>query len=456
MRDMRRAGFALSVVIAVLLPPLSGTAGAESVDSALSDQTAAVIAKVSPAVVRIIAVRPPKPEEEKSPGAVASAASSDNSLASIGSGFIIDSTGFIATNKHVITDAIAIFVATADGVRYPAKLVGMTDKADMALLHVDAGHRLPSVPFGDSDKMRVGDSVIAIGSPFGFDNSVTRGILSAVNRDIMESPFDDYLQTDAAINHGNSGGPLFNMAGEVIGMNSVIFAPGTGSVGLGFALPSNDLHFVFDRLMRTGEIRAGMLPIHTQQVTWMLQQALDAPVLTGALVSSVQDKDHKMLEGKIKPGDVILSFNGQKVWDPRDLARKAAQADIGSAAALELDRGGDRQTVQVKIHAWPEAKLPASGSAQQKLGLELASTEDENGQPRVTVAGVDSNGSAADSGIQKGDIVLEVQRTPVSEPDQALRIFRVQSFNKRAFAAVLVERDKKRSWIPMAVPPDSD
>ena len=174
-------------------------------------------------------------------------------MTALGSGFVIDPAGFIATNKHVIDRATSIFVMTAEGVRYQAKVVGMPDKADMALLHVDAGQPLPAVPFGDSDKMRVGDTVIAIGSPFGFDNSVTAGIVSAVNRDIMESPFDDYFQTDAAINHGNSGGPLFNLAGEVIGMNSVIFAPGTGSVGLGFAVPSNDLHFVFDRLMKTGQ-----------------------------------------------------------------------------------------------------------------------------------------------------------------------------------------------------------
>jgi len=419
------------------------------------DPIAAVVAKVSSAVVRVTVVRPPKPPEDAKPDPKTTAASTSGQMTrALGSGFVIDPAGFIATNKHVVDNATAIFVVTAQGVRYPATIVGMPDKADMALLRIDAGHPLPSVVFGDSDKMRVGDTVIAIGSPFGFDNTVTAGVISAVNRNIMESPFDDYFQTDAAINHGNSGGPLFNLAGEVVGMNSVIFAPGTGSVGVGFALPSNDLHFVFDRLMKTGEIKAGMLPIHTQQVSWMLQQALGAPNLEGAVVSSVQDADDAMLHGNVKPGDVILSFNGQHISDPRDLARKAARTPVGSEATLEIDRGGQRSIEHVTIQGWPEAKLPVIRDTAPTLGLDLVATPRENGAQRVIVESVDQNGSAADSGIQKGDIILEVQRNPVSAVDQALRIFKVESFAKHAYAAVLVERGKNRVWIPMALPPE--
>jgi serine protease Do len=417
------------------------------------DSIAAVIAKVSPAVVRIVTVRLTKPGEEKSGPKVASASATDETSTATGSGFIIDPAGFIATNKHVVEDAASLFVVTSDGVRYKASIVGMPGKADMALIRIYAGHNLPSVPFGDSDKVRVGDTAIAIGSPFGFDNSVTAGIISAVNRDIMESPFDDYLQTDAAINHGNSGGPLFNTAGEVIGMNSVIFSPSTGSSGLGFAIPSNDLGFVFGRLMKSGVVKAGMLPIHTQQVNWMLKLAMDAPDLQGALVSSVHDSNDKMMHGMIKPGDIIVSFNGQKVWDPRDLARKAAQAPIGSDAALEICREGVHQTEHVTIQEWPEAKpVVLSADGQRNLGLELASVPGDNGAPVVTVASVDPMGTAADSGIQKGDIIVEVQQTPVSDPAQALRLFWVQSSLKHRFAAVLVERDKKLSWMPLAIP----
>jgi serine protease Do len=417
---------------------------------------AMVVAKVSPAVVRIVAVKPPKPEDAKPDAQVAGgapgsqASTSDQTSTSIGSGFIIDPSGFIATNKHVVEDGSSVFVMTSDGVRYQASVVGMPGKADMALLRIYAGHPLPSVTFGDSDKLRVGDTVIAIGSPFGFDNSATAGIVSAVNRDIMESPFDDYIQTDAAINHGNSGGPLFNLEGEVVGMNSVIFSPSTGSSGLGFALPSNEMRFVFGRLREFGQVRAGMLPLHTQQVTWMLKQALDTPDLQGALVTSVHDDGDKMLQGKIKPGDVVMSFNGEKVWDPRDLARKAAEAAIGSDVTLEICRGAVHQTVHVTMQAWPEAKPVAiRDDGQRNLGLELVAAD---GDKRVTVTSVDPIGTAADSGIQKGDILVEIQQTPVSDPEQALHLFSTQAAERHHFAAVLVERDKKLSWMPIAIP----
>jgi serine protease Do len=420
------------------------------------EQISEVVAKVSASVVRVITVRPPKPEDAKPDSQVAGtspASSTDVTSTAIGSGFIIDPAGYIATNKHVVEDGASVFVMTADGVRYQASVVGMPGKADMALLRIYAGHELPAVPFGDSDKLRVGDTVIAIGSPFGFDNSVTAGIVSAVNRDIMESPFDDYIQTDAAINHGNSGGPLFNLKGEVVGMNSVIFSPSTGSSGLGFALPSNEMEFVFGRLMKSGEIHAGMLPIHTQQVTWMLKQALDAPSLQGALVSSVHDDRDKMLEGKVKPGDVILAFNGQPVLDPRDLARKAAESPIGTDVALEICRGTIRQTVHVTVQEWPEAKpIVLRDDGQRKLGLGLVAADGEAGKQRVTVASVDPVGTAADSGIQKGDVIVEIQQTPVSDPDQALRLFSAQGTERHHFAAVLVERDKKLSWMPLAIP----
>jgi serine protease Do len=217
-----------------------------------------MVARVSPAVVRVITVRPPTHEEDKPGAKVVNHSPAGRTSTATGSGYIIDPAGYIGTNKHVIDGAISVFVVTADGIHYPATIVGMPVNADMALLRIDAGYKpLPFVRFGDSDEVRVGNRVFAIGSPFGFDNTVTSGIVSALNRDIMESPFDDYLQTDAAINHGNSGGPLFNMAGEVVGMTSVIFSPDPGSSGVGFALPSNSLRFVFDRLMKTGKIDAG-------------------------------------------------------------------------------------------------------------------------------------------------------------------------------------------------------
>jgi serine protease Do len=415
---------------------------------------AAMVARVSPAVVRVITVRPPTHEEDKPGAKVSDNSSADRTSTASGSGYIIDPSGYIGTNKHVVDGAISVFVVTAEGIRYPAKIVGMASAADIALLRIDAGHKpLPYVRFGDSDEVRVGNRVFVIGSPFGFDDTVTSGIISALNRDIMESPFDDYLQTDAAINHGNSGGPLLNMAGEVIGMTSVIFSPDPGSSGVGFAVPSSSLQFVFDRLIKTGKLNAGMLPIHTQQVTWVLQQALGAPDLQGALVTSVRDHGGTMLQGKIKAGDLIRTFNGETVLDPRDLARKAARAPIGSDVVLELYRGGVSETVHVTIQAWPEAKPPVlDNDGPRALGLELASSRDENDEPGVTVVSVDPNGTAAASGIQKGDIIVEVQQTPVSDPGQALHVFQAQSLLKRRFVAVLVRQDKKFFWMSLAIP----
>jgi serine protease Do len=418
------------------------------------DPVAAMVARVSPAVVRVTTVRPQVQDTDSQGAKVVTAAKTVGTYTAFGSGYIIDPSGYIGTNKHVVNGGIAVFVATADGVRHPAKVVGVTEDADMALLKIDVGHQqLPYVRFGDIDKVRVADKVVAIGSPFGFDNTVTAGIISALNRDIMESPFDDYLQTDAAINHGNSGGPLFNMAGEVIGMTSVIFSPDPASAGIGFAIPSSSLQFVFERLMKTGKIDGGMLPIHTQQVTWMLQQALGAPDLLGAVVTSVQDQYGTMLQGKIRPGDVVRMFNGETVLDPRDLARKAVKTPIGSDAALEICRGGGIETVHVTMQALPEAKpIVLDDGGPRTLGLELVSGQRDNGDRVVKVASVDPGGTAADSGIQKGDFIVEVQETPVSEPDQALRVFWAQSSLKHQFTAVLVEHQKKLAWMSLAIP----
>ncbi len=460
-RSTRRALAVILLSGSVSCAPWAAHAGAEP-DRA-PGSIAAVAAKASPAVVRIITMRPPnneapkaaaaKPEGAKSGDKPATGAPTDQATSGVASGFIIDPSGYVATNKHVIEGATSVYVVTADGVRYPATVTGTPGKTDIALLRIEPKDRLASIPFGDSDKMRVGDIVIAIGSPFGFDTSVTSGIISGVNRDIMESPFDEYLQTDAAINHGNSGGPLLNLCGEVIGMNSVIFAPTTGSAGVGFAVPSNVLQFVFDRLMKAGEVRAGMLPLRTQPVNWMLEQALNIPDLHGALITSVQIEPDKMPRGELKPGDVIRRIDGQTVLDPRDLARKVARAPIGGDAALEIYRGGAIQTIHIPIEAWPEAQpIVLHNDRQRSIGLELASDHAENGKPIVMVASVDPTGTAFDSGIKPRDIILEVQQTPVSEPDQALRIFSAESSMRHHFAAVLVQRDKKLSWVPIAIP----
>lgn len=418
------------------------------------DAIADVVARVQPSVVRIVVVHPPATAAEPDVAALTSQqsdAASGPPVSKIGSGFVIDSAGLVATNRHVVENAVSIFVSTAEGARYRAKIVGIATKTDVALLRIDPSANIPALPFGDSDRLRAGDTVIAIGSPFGFDNTVTAGIVSSINRDIMESPFDDYIQTDAAINHGNSGGPLFNLAGQVVGMNSVLFAPGEGSAGVGFAIPSNDLRFVLDRLMAYGDVRGGMLPIRTQQVTGLMANALGVPSVGGALIASLSP-DADPMDGKIQPGDVITRFNDEAVADPRDLARKAAMVAVGSKAVLALYRAGKVMTVEVPILPLEGAMQPAPSNGYHPKSLGLQFVNATRDQPGVMLSGIDPSGSAADSGLLKGDVILRVQQQAVSTPDEALRALQSRVDAKCGYAAVLVERDSKQTWLPIALP----
>lgn len=455
-------------------------------DASSQASIADIVARVSPSVVRIIVVHPPaRPEpastvvaKAKGPGGTASSGTGPSGTASsgtapsgtgpngtaksaptdmadltpdvhVGSGFAV-APGLIATNRHVIEGAVLVYVSTLDGARYPADIVGTAIKADIALIRIDKNAGLKPLAFGDSDKVRQGDVVIAIGSPFGFDNSVTAGVVSSVNRDIMESPFDDYIQSDAAINHGNSGGPLFNMAGEVVGMNSVLFAPTQGFSGLGFAIPSNDLRFVLDRLEKYGETRGGMLPIRTQQVTGLMAEALGLPQAGGALVASVSDEANQM-KGQIQAGDVISGIGGKPVSDPRDLARKAAVLPVDSRVMLTLWRGGTEMSVEVPV-------FPIEGSrdarkamaAPRLLGLHFAPSTPT--APGARLAAIDPTGTAADAGLMKGDVVLQVQQTQVASGDQVMRAIQQRIEAKRRFTALLVLRDGKPTWFPIALP----
>jgi serine protease Do len=440
------ACFGVASAVACVGMPLPAIAGVAQAPDAVAD----VVSRVQPSVVRIVVVHPPaKPQASNT--SVAQAAES-STVTKIGSGFVIGS-GLVATNRHVVEDSVSIFVGTATGARYRAEIVGLASRADIALLKIDPDVRLPALTFGDSDKLRAGDTVIAIGSPFGFDNTVTAGIVSSVNRDIMESPFDDYIQTDAAINHGNSGGPLFNMAGEVVGMNSVLFAPGAGSVGVGFAIPANDLKFVFDRLRKYGDVRAGMLPIRTQQLTAMVADALGVPPGSGALIASLDPAADRM-DGAIQLGDVITRFNNEPVADPRDLARKAAQIQVGGKAVLDLYRNGKIMSVEVPILPLEGSMPPALANDYhpKSLGLQFDQVAAGGQQAGVLLADINPSGSAADSGLRKGDVILRVQQQAVATPDQVLNALQSRIAAKQAYAALLVKRDDKQTWMPIALP----
>jgi serine protease Do len=346
----------------------------------------------------------------------------------LGSGFIIDPSGYIVTNNHVIDHATEITVTVEDGTQYTATLVGHDAKTDLALLKIDAGHDLPYVSFGDSDTAEVGDWVVAVGNPFGLGGSVTSGIVSARGRNLQSGPFDDFLQIDAAINRGNSGGPTFNLEGQVIGINTAIFSPSGGSVGIGFAIPSNLAKDVIQQLRDTGMVARGWIGVQIQGVTPDMAEALGIQSTDGgAIVAGVMDGGPAAAAG-LQQGDVILSFNGEKIEHLQSLPRVVAATKAGDTVPVEVLRGGEHETVQVTVGPMPDEEQVASAdpgkpamqsendSVEQELGLAVAPlspevrkqfgiVEDVTG---VLVTGVREDSPARDTGVGPGDIIVRI------------------------------------------------
>ena len=344
-------------------------------------------------------------------------------VTSLGSGFIIDPSGVVVTNNHVIADADEINVILNDGTKLPATLVGKDSKADLALLRVKTDHPLKAVKFGDSDKLRLGEWVIAIGNPFSLGGTVTAGIVSARNRDINSGPYDNYIQTDAAINRGNSGGPLFNLDGEVIGINTAIISPSGGSIGIGFAVPSDTAVPVLDQLRQYGETRRGWLGVRIQQVTDDIADSLSIKPPRGALVAGIDDKGPAKPAG-IEPGDVVVKFDGHDIKEMHDLPRIVADTAVGKTVDVVVIRKGKEETHKVTIgrledgekvalaDAGKNAAPPQKSVVQKTLGLELSSLSDDvrskfkigDSVKGVVVTGVDSvdrdvrSGQAAHAG----------------------------------------------------------
>src|ERR1700761_2141906 len=301
---------------------------------------------------------------------------------SLGSGFIIDPSGIVVTNNHVIADADEINVIMNDGTKIKADIVGVDKKTDLAVLKFKPPRQLTAVKFGDSDKLRLGEWVIAIGNPFSLGGTVTAGIVSARNRDISNGPYDNYIQTDAAINRGNSGGPLFNLDGDVIGVNTLIISPTGGSIGIGFAVPSKTVAGVVDQLQKFGELRRGWLGVRIQQVTDELAESLNIKPARGALVAGVDDKGPAKPAG-IEPGDVVVKFDGKDIKEPKDLSRVVADTAVGKEVEVVIIRKGTEQTmkvtlgrledgdkaVQASVKSAPEPEKPVT---QKALGLDLA------------------------------------------------------------------------------------
>ncbi len=371
---------------------------------------------------------------------------------SLGSGFVLDAAGIVVTNNHVIGDANDVTVIFTDGRKLKAEVIGKDAKVDLAVLRVKPDKPLKAVKFGDSDKMRIGDWVMAIGNPFGLGGSVTAGIVSARNRDISDQSYGQYIQTDAAINKGNSGGPLFNMAGEVIGINTAILSPSGGSIGIGFAVPSNMAAAVIDQLQQFGETRRGWLGVRIQNVDDSIAESLGLGKARGALVAGVEEKGPAKPAG-IESGDVIIKFDGREVKESKDLPRIVGQTPVGKEVEVGIVRKGKELTRTVKLGRLEEgeklAKLggapePEKPAIKRALGMELTSLGDEarkrfsikEGVRGVVVTKVDANSAAADKRIQPGDVIVEVQQEPVANPDALTR--RIDTLKKEGKKSALL------------------
>ena len=394
---------------------------------------------------------------------------------SMGSGFIIDPAGYIVTNNHVIDGADEISVTLTDNTTLKATLVGKDERVDLALLKVDTDKKLTAVQFGDSDTGRVGDWVLAIGNPFGLGGSVTAGIISARGRDIRQGPYDDFIQTDAAINRGNSGGPLFNMKGDVIGINTAIYSPSGGSVGIGFSVPSNLAKPVIMQLREFGRARRGFLGVSIQPVTPDIAESLGLHDPSGALVGRVNDGGPADSAG-IKGGDVILRFNGQDVKDVRALQRVVAETPIGKQVPVVLWRDAKEATVQAAVGELPDDIQTASATpvpekpkpanptvAIAGLGAKLAPITDESraqfklgaDQKGVVVTDVDGSGFGASKGLKPGDVIVEVQQQSVTTPKDVLDLMDKYRKMSRKTVLMLVQSGAGMQWVAVPLSTDS-
>jgi serine protease Do len=373
---------------------------------------------------------------------------------SLGSGFVVDPEGIVITNNHVISDADEISVVFSGGDKLRAEIIGRDQKTDIAVLRVKPSKPLKAVKFGDSDKLRIGEWVIAIGNPFGLGGSVTAGIISARNRDINSGPYDNYIQTDASINRGNSGGPLFNMDGEVIGINTAIISPSGGSIGIGFAVPSKNAVAVIDQLRQFGEMRRGWLGVRIQQVTDDIAESLGLKPVRGALVAGVDDKGPAKPAG-IEPGDVIVKFDGRDIKEMKDLPRIVADTPVGKDVPVTIVRKGKEETKTVRLGRLEDAEkqqaaLRSGGKEEEKsvvkkaLGLDLSNLTDDlrrrykikDSVKGVVITGVEAGSTAAEKRLNAGDVIVEVAQEVVADADAVQK--RIDALKKEGKKSALL------------------
>lgn len=350
---------------------------------------------------------------------------------SLGSGFIIDGNGYIITNNHVVDKAESISITLSDNTKTEARVIGKDPKTDLALIKIETKRPLNAVKFGDSDKIRVGDWVLAIGNPFGLGSSVTAGIVSAKSRDIESGPYDSFIQTDASINQGNSGGPMFNLQGEVIGISSAIFSTTGASQGVGFAIPANLAGWVISQLKEHGEVKRGWIGIKIQPNTPEIADSLGISANQGVVVSGVTEQGPAQKAG-LQAGDIVLSFNRQPIDNTKNLSRLIAETKIGTPAPIEIWRSGQKQTLTVPIELMPEetplsaaketasdaAETPDNGESLNIIGFTVKEISPELAErykmapstSGVVVTDILPNSDASRKGIKIGDIIVKIDK----------------------------------------------
>ena len=377
---------------------------------------------------------------------------------SLGSGFILNKDGYVVTNSHVVEKADEIKVILSDETEFDAKVIGSDAKTDVALLKIKSNKRFPSVILGDSNAMKVGDVVVAIGNPFGLSHSTTQGIVSAKERSIGHGAYDDFIQTDASINPGNSGGPLLNIHGEVIGINTAIFSRSGGNQGIGFAIPINLAKGILSKLKKDGKVIRGWLGVLIQKVTEDHAKALKLGKRQGALISSVV-KDSPAKDAGIQPGDVILKFNGKSIKDWHQLPILVANVEIGKTVPVEISRDGKRKTLRVKIAKAKEEKKTSvvqEASKTDKLGLKVKNLDENSARTLgvdvtkgVYVSEIDRSSAAFAKGIRRGDVILELNRKKVSSVADYRRA--TKGIKKGSSVLVLVKRREQTIFIAFSL-----
>ena len=418
--------------------------GISRAQTAVLPSFADLVEKLSPSVVNISTTPRPDLPEPQAPLPESTTSLGENIFSSdaehhvaLGSGFILDTEGYILTNGHVIENAGEITVILHDNTPLTAVLVGTDRKTDLALIKIDTTKTLSPVKFGDSDKVRVGDWILAIGNPFGLGGSVTAGIISAKSRDIASGPYDNFIQTDASINQGSSGGPMFNLSGEVIGINTAIFSTTGGSMGVGFAIPANQAHFVIKQLKENGKVTRGWIGVKIQPNATDIAASLNLPEKHGIIISGVISGSTAQQAG-IEAGDIILDIAGQKITNPHHFSRLIAETAIGQTIPATIWRNGQQLHKNIKIAAMPDSKpLPALGTpspAEQptdnnfaSLGLKLSNI-DENTLDKyhlapsakgIVVTAVITGSDAEKKGLKAGDIIIKIDKKDVFSTEDA-------------------------------------